>query len=166
MTDVSARLRVRRGVSEALLVRGRAPRVVWPGRRMRIRVVAQPRRGGRRPLLVTRVPRGLRPGRRTLVVGPTSSPSQEEVLLELLEGAFARGGLGLAEEDPIEMTEEDPADQPVIRTLGGLAVRIAGIRTRQGLNARFSGSERRFVLRSDTRFRGRISVPLRVARQR
>ncbi len=167
VTDVSARLRVRRGVSEALLVRGRAPRLVRPGRRVRIRVVAQPRRGGRlRTSFVTRVPRGLRPGRRSLVVGPTASPSQEEVLLELLEGAFARGGLGLAEDDPIETMEEDPADQPVIRTLGGLAGRIAGIRTRQGLNARFSGSERRFVLRSDTRFRGKISVPLRVARRR
>lgn len=164
VTDVSARLRVRRGVSEALLARGRAPRSVRPGRRARIRVSAQLRRGGRlRTSFFVRVPRGLRPGRRTLVVGPTASESLEEVLLELLEGSFAHGGLGLAEDDEVV---PDEGDEPVIRTLTGLGERIGGIRKPQGLNARFEGSDRRFVLRSATRFRGKLRVALRVAGRR
>jgi len=161
VAEVSARLRVRRGVSEALLLRGRAPRSVRPGRRARIRVTAQRRRGGRlRTSFVVRVPRGLRPGGRTLVVGPTETESLEEVLLELLEGSFARGGLGLAEDDEVPEAE---ADEPVIRTLTGLGVRIGGIRKPQGLNARFEGAGRRFVLRSATRFRGKVRVRVRVA---
>ncbi len=97
------------------------------------------------------------------MVGPTETESLEEVLLELLEGSFARGGLGLAEDD--EVSEEE-GDEPVIRTLTGLGVRIGGIRKPQGLNARFDGSGRRFVLRSATRFRGKIRVRVRVAGRR
>lgn len=165
ITDLSARLRVRRGVSEALLVRGRAPRVVRPGRRVRIRVAAQRRRGGTlRTSFVTRVPRGLRPGRRTLVVGATEADSLDDVVVELLEGSFDHGALSLAEED--DLGDAPTGDEPVVRSLGGLRSSIGSISRRQGLNARFGGSGRRFVLRSATRFRGKVRVPLRVAGRR
>ena len=166
VTDVSARLRISRGVREALLVRGRARGTVRPGRRARIRLVAQDRRSGRlRVSFVVRVPRDLRPGRRVLVVGPTGDGSEEDILLELLEGAFAKGGLNLAEGNP--PAEKDSGDGPVTRTLSGLAFRIAAIQQPSGLNGRFSGSERRLVLRSsNVRFRGKIRVPLRVVGRR
>lgn len=161
VTDVSARLRISRGVREALLVRGRAPGLVRPGRRARIRLVAQNRRSGPlRVSFVVRVPRNLRPGRRVLVVGATEDGS-ENALLELLEGAFANGGLNLADENA--PAEKGTEDEPVTRTLSGLAFRIAAIQQPSGLNGHFSGSGRRLVLRSsDVRFRGKIRVPLRV----
>ena len=165
VTGVSARVRARRGVREALLVRGRAPRRVRPGRRVRIRLVVQERRGGRRRLsFVTRVPGDLRPGRRVLVVGPTTGESLEDVLLELLEGSFAKGGLALAEEGA---EEQGAGGLPVTRTLSGLAGRIAAIPSPSGLNGRFTGSDRRVVLRSGSvLFRGKIRVPLRVVGRR
>ena len=166
VTDVSARLRISRGVREALLVRGRASGIVRPGRRARIRLVAQDRRSGRlRVSFVVRVPRDLRPGRRVLVVGPTGDGSEEDALLELLEGAFATGGLNLAEENV--PADEGAGDGPVTRTLSGLAFRIAAIQQPSGLNGRFSGSSRRLVLRSsNVRFRDKIRVPLRIVGRR
>ncbi len=113
---------------------------------------------------VTKAPRNLRPGRRVLVLGPTAGESVEDALLELLEGAFAEGGLSLAEEGA---GGKETGDLPVTRTLSGLAGRIAAIPSPSGLNGRFTGPRRRVVLRSgEVLFRGKVRVPLRVVGRR
>ena len=51
-TDVSVRMKVRRGVREAFVIAARAPRRVRPGQRMRVRLLLQRRRGRALPPLL------------------------------------------------------------------------------------------------------------------
>ena len=105
VTPVSAsvRMRVRRGLDEALMLSARAPRRARPGQRIPIRIAFRRRRAG--PGSVTfryRVPRSTRPGKRTLTLrGPVPFSLLEgsaESLEVLLEGG---GGSGLASEDEV-----------------------------------------------------------------
>ena len=68
----SVSIRARRGVKSDVLISARAPRRVVAGKRMRVRVTVQRRRGGRRTLRVPmRMPRDLRPGTHPLVLSGT-----------------------------------------------------------------------------------------------
>ena len=77
-------VRARRGVTSDVIVSGRAPRRVRPGRRIRVRLDLQRRHDGERSLTVpVRLPRGLRPGVHALVMrGNGDAPSFEDELFE------------------------------------------------------------------------------------
>ena len=163
VTDVSARLRVRRGVSEALLVRGRAPRVVRPrpARAHPRRRPAPPRRAAAH---LVRHARPARPAARPARAGggPDRRPSLAGGGAARAAGGLVRAAAGWAwpRKTRSQMPEEDPADaagDPHPRRRSAPASPASA--SRQGLNARFSGTGRRFVLRTDTRFRGKIEVP-------
>ena len=164
VTDVSARLRVRRGVSEALLARGRAPRSVRPGAgRASGWWPSGAGAGGCAPRSWSGCRAGFGPaGARWWWARPRPSRSRR-----CCSSCWRARSPAAAWAWPrrTEVPEEE-GDEPVIRTLTGLGVRIGGIRKPQGLNARFEGSGRRFVLRSATRFRGKIRVGVRVAGRR
>ncbi len=69
VTSVRARLTVERGLRQAYLVRGRAPRVVRRGRRVGVHLVLQRAFGHRlRRTISVRIPRDAPLGRRTLVL--------------------------------------------------------------------------------------------------
>jgi len=157
LTPVSAavRMKVRRGVPEALMLRARAPRRVRPGQRIRIRIALQRRRGGKDAVsLRYRVPRSTRPGRRTLTLrGSVPYPTffgGGGGLGLLLEGG---GGVGIASEESIGP-----------RSVEALAARIARIERRSGLRATFAEKGRGPVVlpTRDLVLRGRLRVPMRV----
>jgi hypothetical protein len=151
LTSVSARLRLRRGVREAFLLRGWAPRRVHRGQRIRIRLRIQKRRAGSRLISFRfRVPRHLGLGRHVLTLTSTQPTSPGQGLEISLEDIFGGDGSG-------------PSNDESITSLDELAGRIAAIRHRQGLRGTFRRRGGRVVMRSDTLLlRGRVQVPLRV----
>ena len=82
-------IRARPGVKSDVLISARAPRRVVAGKRVRVRITLQRRSGGRRTLSVpVRVPHGLRPGPRTLVLSGTGAgagSAEESFLIEFAE---------------------------------------------------------------------------------
>jgi hypothetical protein len=156
VTGVTARMGVSRGVREAFLLRGSAPRRVRPGQVIRVRLRLRRRRGGRTTLTSRLpVPRDLRPGRRTLrIVG--RDPRQID---EALEGELVFFLLG---------EEEDSGGRQGPRSIRQLAARIAALRKPSGLRASFRRGEqaRLFYRNAETLIRGRISIPLRVVRRK
>ena len=150
--SVSARLGLQRGVPEAFLVRARAPRRVRPGQRVRIGLLLQERRAGRRRTAVyLRVPRSAKPGRHVLRLTGTTPRSPEVGFEERLE---------------IALTPESPGNSAGPRSLGALAKQIAALRkTRDGLRATLSRSGRGPVLlpASKLLIRGRARLPVTVS---
>lgn len=154
VTGVNVRLGVSRGVREAFLLRGTAPRRVRPGQVIRVRLRLRRRRGGRTSLSARlRVPRDLRPGRRVLrIIGRDAQPldaALEDELIFFLVG------------------EEEGGGQRAPRSIRELAARIAALRKPSGLRASFRrGDEARLFYRNaDTLLRGRVRIPLRVVRR-
>ena len=147
-------IRARRGVTSDVLISARAPRTVVAGKRVRVRITLQRRNGGRRTLSVpVRIPRGLRPGPRSVLLsgtGGASGSAEESFFLEFADefsGDF--GGSG----------------EP--RTLRELTSRIAGLRRDAGITARIRRGDERLVYRSDkVSFEGRLRVRLTVRRAR
>ena len=147
-------IRARPGVRSDVLISARAPRRVVAGKRVRVRITVQRRSGGRRTLNVpVRVPHGLRPGSRTLVLSGTgggAGSAEESFLIEFADefsGAF--GG------------SEEP------RTLRELVRRIAALDQDAGISARIRRGDERLVYRSDeVSFEGRLRVRLKVRRAR
>jgi hypothetical protein len=93
--DVSVRMKLRADVSEAFIVRARAPRRVRPGQRIRIGLQLQRSRAGRqRVSFVYRVPRSVRPGRRLLTVRGAGAPGGADLLEELFGETLGIGGGG------------------------------------------------------------------------
>ena len=93
--SVRARLSLRRGVPEAFLLSARAPKRVRAGRRVRISLLVQGRRSGRRRVTVSyRVPRSTPPGRRTLTIRGAVPQPPETSFQEALEIALEPGGGG------------------------------------------------------------------------
>ena len=157
VTDVRARLRLRRGVREAFLLRGSLPPRVRAGSTVRVRLVLRRRRAGDERLsFPLRIPRSLRPGRRVLRLSGGRVLSLEERLESLL-----------SEELEVALDEEQESE-PSPRSLAELAARIAGIRAAQGLRGTFrSRGAGPLVYRSDELLiRGRISIPTRIVRGR
>jgi hypothetical protein len=144
----------RRGVIDDVLVAADAPRRARPGERLPVRVTLQRRGGGRRTVRVpVRVPRGLRPGARTLVLAGNGFELDEAFFIELIAG---------------ELANEASSAQSGARTVRRLARRVAALRRPLGITARFRRREEpRVVLRSDdVRFDGRVKLRLRVVRAR
>jgi hypothetical protein len=152
VTGVSVRMGVSRGVREAFLLRGSAPRRVRPGQVIRVRLLLRRRRGGRTTLTARlRVPRSLRPGRRVLRITGRDARRldealEDELIFFLIDEEEAGGG------------ERGP------RSIRELAARIAALRKPPGLRASFRRGDqaRLFYRNADTLLRGRVRIPLRV----
>jgi hypothetical protein len=159
--SVTARTRLTRGVKEDVLLRGKAPRRVRPGQRIRVRVVLRRRRRGTNRVLSfrMRVPRSLRPGHRAMVLGGTSTGGSrlEEELGALLVDLFS-GGEGEGSED----------ERPEAHTVGELARQVGSFHHGQGIVARFRRRGRRRLVyeNGSVAITGRARVPLNVVRRR
>jgi hypothetical protein len=147
------RIRARRGVKSDVLISAKAPRRVVAGKRIRLRVTVQRRRGERRTLSVPlRVPAGTRPGSHPLVLTGTggSASAEDSFVIEFAElfSDFFGG----------------PAEP---RTLRELASRVAGLHRDMGITARIRRGRQRLVHRSDdVSFEGRLRLTLRVRQAR
>lgn len=87
VAKVSANVDMRRGEQLAFLRKVKAPKRVRPGQRVRLRVTVQRVRDGNLTRTYrVRIPRHLKPGRRTLKLLGFEQSSPDEALLELLLG--------------------------------------------------------------------------------
>jgi hypothetical protein len=93
VAKVSANVDMRRGEQLAFLRKVKAPERVRPGQRVRLRVTVQRVRDGNLTRTYrVRIPRGIKPGRRTLKLLGFEQSSPDEALLELLLGDDGGGG--------------------------------------------------------------------------
>jgi hypothetical protein len=158
-TDVSVRLSVRRGVSEAFVLSAKAPRRVRPGQRIRIRLLLQRRRGGRfRLSFPMTVPRSIRPGPRVLTlrgVVPASLQQASEDGIEIVLEDLAGGGAG-------------GGDDAGPRSVAELAAGISELGAAEGLRATFASRGRGPVVlrRRGLLLRGKVQLPVRVLKRR
>ena len=153
-TDVSVRLRVRRGVREAFLLAASAPRRVRPGQRIRVRLRLQRRRGNRfRLSFPMRVPRSLKPGVRSLRIRGVVPASLEDA---------AEDGLEIVLEDLEGGDSGD--DEPGPPSVAALAAEIAKVGAPDGLRATFAprGRGRIVLRRRGLLLRGKLRVRMRV----
>lgn len=148
VTKVAATLDVRRGVREAKLVRAVAARRVRPGQKLALTLEVQRAfSGSERVRFSVRVPRGLRPGARTLTLRGASQRDGDSE--ELFEDLLTGGGGG----------RRTPTPRDVGRA-------IDSIGRYDGLRASFGGGRN---ARGERVYRdpgllltGRVRVPLRV----
>jgi hypothetical protein len=157
----------RRAVVDDVLVAAKPVGRARPGRRLPVRVTLQRRGGGRRSVTVrVRVPRGLPPGRATLVLSGNGFAAEPGLVIEIFEAELA--GPGRARRAAAGATGPHAgASRSAPRTVRGLARRVARIRRPLGIVARFGRGEPRVVLRSeDVRFDGRVKLRLQVSRAR
>jgi hypothetical protein len=160
----------RRGVMDDVLVAAEPAGRARPGRRLPVRVRLQRRGGGRRTVIVhVPVPRGLPPGRATLVLSGNGFVTEPALIIEIIEAELAGGAIaGHARGAAAGGTRPRAgAARSAPRTVRSLARRLARMRRSLGIVARFGRGERRVVLRSnDVRFDGRVKLRLRVSRAR
>jgi hypothetical protein len=149
---VSVGIKVRAGVREAFVLGARAPRRVRPGQRIRVRLLLQRSRAGRRQLSFRyRVPRSLRPGRRVLTIRG-DSPASSDPLAGIFALIFGGGGGG---------------GRPP-RSVPELGARIALMAERNGVRASFAHKDKGPVVHRSDRLliRGKARLPILVERPR
>jgi hypothetical protein len=137
--------------ADDVVVGARAPERVRAGSTVPVRVAVRRRGGGSRTVTVqVPVPRGLRPGARSLVIEGNGFPEDEdEVLLELVDELTGDAGARASAAEP--------------RTATQLARQVAALHRPLGIAAHFRRREPRVVLRSsEVRFDGRARVRLQV----
>jgi hypothetical protein len=147
-------LRARPGLVEDVLVAADGPRRVRPGERIRLRLVVQRRRGGRRRLSVpVRIPSSLRPGVRILTLAGSGETGGEEIVVELVGALLGISG--------------DGGDRHEPRSPRELARAVRGLHRALGIEARFEHRRRSVVVRSDdVSYGGSVRLALRVLRRR
>jgi hypothetical protein len=149
---VSVGARLRRGVKEDVILRGRAPRRARKGSRFHVRLTLQRRRGGRHRISVpVRVPLSLKPGRthRLTINGGGGASSEEALIEELIAMLDEQLGGGGGSSEP--------------KTVRQLAHRIHAIHRVPGIYARFDKRPSRLVRRSrDVSYEGRVRLRVRV----
>jgi len=145
--SVAVRMRLRPVVREAFILAGRAPLRVSRGQRVRVRLLLQRSRAGRRQISFPyRVPRGAKTGPRILTVrGQTAGG----------------GGLGGLEDFFVELFGGGGGGSPV-RSVGELATRIAALGSPEGVRASLKAKDKGPVVYSDKRLliRGKTQIPL------
>ena len=147
-------MEVTRGFASDVVVGAKAPDRVRAGSNVPVRVALRRRRGAQRTITVqVPVPRGIRPGERTLLIEGNGLAGGDEDLVDLVEELLFEGDLGSGGREP--------------RTPQQLAKSIAALRRPLGITARFRHRDPRVVLRSsEVRFEGRVPVSVRVVRAR
>ena len=161
VTGASVSIAARRGVVDEVLVGAKPARRARPGSLLPVRARLQRRGGGGRTVSVrVRVPRDMRPGRRTLVLSGNGFAAEGGLFIELIEAELAgRRARARGPGPPPARSAQSRR-----RTVRRLARRVAGLRRPLGIVARFRSRERRVVLRSDdVRFDGRVELRLRVS---
>ena len=156
ITRVAANVKVQRGLLEAIMLRGSAPRRVRPGQRIRVRLLVHRRRGKRqRVSFKLRLPHSLRPGARTLVLSGGEAEPGTTDLTDVLTIS-------------LDSSSSDSGGETGPSTPEELAAAIAGIHRYDGIRARFSrrGSARRVYRDPRLRISGRLEIPLRVVKSR
>lgn len=146
--SVSVRMRLRPVVREAFILAGQAPPRVRRGQRIRVRLLLQDARAGRRQIAFPyRVPRSAKPGVRLLTVrgqsGGDGGGGLEDFFVELLGGG---GGGGAGK----------------VRSVRELAQRIAAFGEREGIRASIVAKQKGPVVYTSRRLliRGKTQVPL------
>jgi hypothetical protein len=145
--QVSVGMKLRAGVSEAFIVRARAPRRVRPGQRIRVGLQLQRSRAGRKRVSFRyRVPRSLRPGRHLLTVRGAGAPGSSNFLEQLFSEIFGGGGDG-----------SGPT-----RSVPELAARVAALGSPDGVRATFARKGKGPVVYSHRRLliRGKTQMPV------
>jgi hypothetical protein len=150
VSGVKAHVDLRRGERLAFLRSVKAPRRVKPGRTVRLRVTVQRVRGGRmtRSYRLT-IPRGIRPGRRTLTLAGVEEQSPDDELLELLLG---------------EDLDEGMEDRAPAR-IDDLIESIHALGRWDGVQMRLAGRRRRAFRDDDLLITGRARTTVRIARR-
>jgi hypothetical protein len=148
VTKLGADIDLRRGEQLAFLRRVKAPKQVRPGQRIRLRVTMQRIRDGNLTKTYhVRIPRHIKPGRRTLRLVGFEQSSPDDALLELLLGEDIDG--------------EQP---PGPRTLRQLVAQIKSLGRWDGVTMRMRGREKRAFKDDDLVITGRAQTRIRVRR--
>jgi hypothetical protein len=152
VTEVAARIDIRRGQRQAFLQHVRVPSTIRPGSRIRVRATMRRVRGG----LIARtyrmrVPRDLRPGLRRLTFVGTDADTADDSLL---------GAIVISED------QDDGAGDPGPPTLRRLADAIHSLERFDGVRIRGGGVREPAFRDRDLRIAGRAHVFVRVARRR
>jgi hypothetical protein len=155
VTELSARVKLRRGLRQAFIRSVKMPRRVRAGRRVRVRLGLQVVRGPRiTRSFRLRVPGSLRAGRRRLsFVGRDVDDPESDLFSALVETIT----IGLDEEGP-------SPGRLGARSLDEVARRVRGIARYDGVTLRAGGRRARAYRDADLRISGRGSATVRVAR--
>jgi hypothetical protein len=149
VTKVSANVDMRRGEQLAFLRRVKAPKRVRPGQRVRLRVTMQRVRDGNLTRTYrVRIPRGIKPGRRTLKLLGFEQSSPDEALLELLLG---------------DEEFDEPSHGPA--RLSDLIDGIESLGRWDGVRIQVRGHRRRAFKDGDLVITGRAQTRVRVVRR-
>ena len=157
---VRATLDVHEGMRFARLRAATAPRRVRPGERIPVEIEYQlPREEMQTSTFRVRVPRSVRPGRRTLTLrGTGADPGNES-----LDALFS---VGLSPDDAVFFFGNPP---PAPSTVEGLARAISGIHRFDGISAQFGRPRQRAARRvfrhDELRIGGSKRIELRVLRR-
>ncbi|MDQ6750316.1 MAG: hypothetical protein M3Z33_06155 [Actinomycetota bacterium] len=134
VTGLSVTMTLRRGLRQASILSAKAPPIVRPGSRLRVRLLVRRRRGPRQTIVVrARVPVGLRPGPQTLTLSgvPTDDESSTASAIPSIVAALTGSSTsGKPDTSPPESIPE-------------LAHAVAGIRRFDGVIASFGAPRRR-----------------------
>lgn len=155
---VDVALSVRRELREAAILDADGPRVARPGRRVRVRLRVQNRRGPRSVItLRVRVPSGLPAGRTVLTLAGAPEPETEQSMAAELAAALTG-----------QVPAPSSGDAPPPSSLAELAAAVRAIGHRDGVTATF-GRGRAAVAagtvlrRAGVRITGRARIALRIA---
>jgi hypothetical protein len=149
ITEVAARLDLRRGERRAFLRSVRAPRTVRPGSTVRLRTTLKQARGDRLTRTYrVRIPSDARPGQRTLTLLGTDADSADFGLVT--EIVFGDDGVPTGEEGP--------------RSLDELMQAIRALERWDGVTLTLGGTSAQAFRDDRLRVSGRASVRVRVAR--
>ncbi len=158
VTELAARVKLRRGLNQAFLRSVSLPGRVRPGERVRARLRLQIVRGRRLTRsVVLRIPRSLKPGRRKLVFTGTDVDSPDSDLFASIVSTITIGG----------SDAPSPGD-PGPRSIEELAARIKSIARFDGVSVRFPGGHGLGVPAyrdAQLRISGRARASVRVVRR-
>jgi hypothetical protein len=150
VTRVGANLDIRRGERLAFLRRVKAPRRVRRGRTVKLRVTMQRIRDGNlTKTFRVRIPRGVKPGTRTIKLIGFEEASPDEELLEVLLGA--------------EPDEGEKPNGPA--RLNDLIDSIHALGRWDGVEMKIGGQRKRAFRDEDLVITGRVSTRVRVLRR-
>jgi hypothetical protein len=149
VSDVTVRISLRRGQRQAFLRWIDLPRRARRGARIRVRATLQVVRGNRLTRTYrVRLPRDLRPGRRTLRFTGTDLDTSDDELLTIIIGDDVDGG-----------GDSGP------RSLSGLAEDVRALRRYDGVRMQTAEGRTRAFRDPDLRVSGRASASLRITRR-
>jgi hypothetical protein len=159
VTELAARLKLRRGQRQAFMSSVKLPRLVRPGQRVRARLSLQAVRGPRLTrTFMLRIPGSVRPGKRRFTFRGSDLDDPESDLFGALVTTLTVG----------EGDEEPPAGDPGPGSVEELAGRVKAIARYDGVSMRTSGGPgySRAYRDPEVRISGRVGTTVRVLGKR